>query len=130
MTDRLVRKTLPFSQILLILVGILLLYLLVDFGRQVGVSRQRREELRQLEHELSIAQQRQAELKRTLEYAQSDAAVEEWARKNGLAKIGEVPVVLIAPPADASSQALRVFDGDTRPLSPREAWWDLFFGTR
>lgn len=130
MMDRPARRALPLGQILLIVMGIVILYLLIDFGRLVGVSYQRRKELHQVEQQLLAAQDRQAELQERLAFAQSDAAVEEWARENGMAQPDEMPVVIVAPAAGGSLQQDRVQAESTSPDLFREAWWDLFFGSR
>jgi cell division protein FtsB len=129
MTNKITRKTLPISQVLLILAGLLVLYMLLGFGRLIRVYQQQRQELQQLDQKIVLAQQEQAELEKTLKYAQSDAATDGWARSNGLAKPGEVPVVVIAPPAGPSLPMNENLEG-TNPGSPRDAWWDLFFGPR
>jgi cell division protein FtsB len=129
MTNKIARKTLPISQVLLILAGLLVLYMLLGFGRLIRVYQQQRQDLQQTEQKLLLAQQEQAQLEKMLRYAQSDAAAEEWARNNGLAKSGEVPVVVIAPSAGPSVPTNRNLEG-ANPGSPRDVWWDLFFGTR
>jgi hypothetical protein len=130
MAERVVRGIPSIGQILLILMGIILLYSLADFGRQIGVLQQQRRELQRLDDRVSTAQQRQTELGEALVYVQSDAAAEEWARTNGLAKEGEVPVVVVAPDEEVA-QPQRI--SPTQSLTPdayRETWWDLFFGNR
>jgi cell division protein FtsB len=127
MTGDRVRRALPINQLLLLLMGSLILYLVVDFGRQVVSSYQRREELQQIEQQVQGAQQETEQLNARLTYAQSPQAAEEWAREQGWAKEDEVPVVIIAPSAPDSSGG-----GSRSPVaaaapSQREAWWDLFF---
>jgi cell division protein FtsB len=129
MTNKVTRKTLPVSQALLILVGLFVLYMLLSFGRLVQVYQQQRHELQQTEQEILLAQQEQARLEEIRQYAQSDAAAEEWARSNGLAKSDEVPVVVIAPPARPSTPSNNNLEG-ANPSAPRDVWWDLFFGGR
>jgi type II secretory pathway pseudopilin PulG len=130
MTDGRVRNSLSFVRILLILMGILALYLLASFVRQVAISQQRRSELSELEQAIAAAEEKRAELEKDLTYAQSDAAVEEWARENNWARPDEVSVVVVAPPASASPGVEGSSKGGGRPDSPRDAWWDMFFGTR
>jgi cell division protein FtsB len=122
------RKVLPFTQILLILMGIFVAYLVVNFGRQVGVSHQRRQELQQVEDQITAARQERAELEQQLDHAESDAAVREWALPNGLIKPDEVRVVI--PSLEPVPAAEQDSEAGAGPDSPRETWWDLFFGTR
>ena len=130
MTVREARRVLPFSQLLLILMGILVLYLAADFVRQMAVGHQRKEDLLQLDEEILVAGQETVELEK--EYAQvgSPAAIEAAVRPQGLAREDEVVVILVGAPTDTlpeKEQEPRMEGGFD---SPREAWWDLFFGTR
>jgi type II secretory pathway pseudopilin PulG len=130
MTDGRARNSLPLVRILLILMGVLALYLLANFVRQVAISQQRRSELLELEQAIADAKEERAELKEALTYAQSDAAVDEWAHKDSWARPDEVSVVVVAPPASTSPGEEGRSQGGGGPDLPRDAWWDLFFGTR
>jgi len=119
----------PFiSQLLLILMGTILLYLVANFGRQVAVSYQQRQELSQIQEKVKLAKAQNQELRNYLDYANSNSAVEAWAREQGWAKTGEVPVIVIAPAA-AEAPAIESAPQES-PASYRQAWWELFFGTR
>jgi hypothetical protein len=130
MIDGRIRRALPISQLLLLLMGILIAYLVADFGRQVIVSYQRQEELRRIESDIEAARQETQWLRDRLNYAQSPKAAEAWARTQGWAKQDEVPVVVIAPPAAVSPGADEGAQQNLEPLSHRDAWWSLFFGER
>jgi hypothetical protein len=128
MIDKETRRT-PFVRpLLLVLMGTILLYLIVSFGRQVAVSYQRGQELDQIQEKVSLAEERNQVLHDYLEYAKSDSAAEAWARKQGWAKAGEVPVIVVAP----STVETPAFESPLQesPASYRQAWWELFFGTR
>jgi cell division protein FtsB len=119
----------PFlSHLLLILMGTILLYLVVNFGRQVATSYQRGQELQQIRERVKVAEERNQELRDYFEYVKSDAYTEAWARDIGWAKAGEVPVIVIGPSA-VESPVLELLPQEL-PASYRQAWWDLFFGTR
>jgi cell division protein FtsB len=130
MTDGRVRNSLSLVRILLILMGVLVLYLVVSFVRQAAISQKSQEELAELEQAITAAEEKRAGLREDLVYAQSEAAVEEWARENNWAKPDEVSVVVVAPPASASRGVEGSSEGAGGPDSPRDAWWELFFGTR
>lgn len=130
MTDGRVRNSLSLVRILLILMGVLAIYLLASFVRQVAISQQRRSELLELDQAIADEKEKTAELKEDLSYAQSDAAVEEWARENNWAGPDEVSVVVVAPSAITSPGEEGGAQGGGRPDLPRDAWWDMFFGTR
>jgi type II secretory pathway pseudopilin PulG len=118
------------NQILLILIGTLLLYLVVNFGRQVAVSYQRHQELGQVQSQISAAQSRTQELQEYLDYALSDGAAEAWARQQGWAKPGEVPVLIVASSTGGSSATQTQPAQADSPASYQQSWWELFFGTR
>jgi type II secretory pathway pseudopilin PulG len=130
MTDGKVRNSLSLVRILLILMGILVLYLVASFVRQVAVSRQRQDELLELEQAIAAGQEETSRLEQDLVYARSAAAVEEWARVNNWTRPDEVSVVVVAPSASASVGREGGSGGGGGPDTPREAWWELFFGTR
>jgi cell division protein FtsB len=130
MTNRLAHKSLPLGQILIIMAVVVAIYLLVDFGQQVQVSNERREELASIQQQIAAAEEQQARLEEQLVYVQSGEVVEAWARQNGFAKPGEVPVVVVAPPGDGAVQTEEDSEGPVRPGSFRETWWNLFFGSR
>jgi cell division protein FtsL len=124
------RRLLPLNHILLVLMAVLILYLVVDFARQVGVSYQRREELKQIEQSIDNAQARMEDLQGQLAYATSPAAAEQWARRDGLTRPNEVLVVFVGPAASSAPVGEKKTQDSTRFNSVRDAWWDLFFGTR
>jgi hypothetical protein len=130
MTNRVARKSLPLGQLLIVIAVAVAIYLLVDFGQQVQVSNERREELERIQQKIAAAEEQQIRLEEELVYVQSGEIVEEWARQNGFAKPGEVPVVVVAPPGDSSPLTEQGSEDPTRPSSIRETWWSLFFGNR
>jgi len=103
---------------------------LASFVRQVAISQQSQDELSELDQAIAVAEEKRAELRQDLTYAWSDAAVEEWARENNWAKPDEVSVVIAAPLASPPPGVESSSEGDGRPETPRDAWWDTFFGTR
>ncbi len=124
------RRRILINQFLLLLMGIVIVYLMADFARQLAVHYQRREELRQLDAEIELALQKQQDLEMRRAYVQSPQAAEEWARENGLAKEGEQSVVIVAPESAAALPSEEDAGAGPAPVSPRDSWWDLFFGRR
>ncbi len=118
------------SQIALLLMAILFMYLIVDFGRQVGVSRQRQEELRLLETEIQAEKAQIGNLEGELDFASSPEAVEAWARRRGMTRPGERLVVFFGGSLGEPSVVEQPATGLPGLDSPREEWLDLFFGTR
>ena len=128
MSERRLRIGFPSNQIVLILMGILVIYLAADFGRQVIVSQQKKDGLSQVQAQIAASQEHQAALNAQLEYSQSDAAAEAWAREQGWVKAGEVPVVIVAPGALPGSEAQPDDNGSGSGTILKE-WWNLFFGS-
>jgi hypothetical protein len=130
MTDRKARRAWSLRHLLLIMMGAMILYLGAGFAQKVGLSLERRDDLRLLEEQIVMAQQQEAALAVELEYMQSAAAAEAWARENGWAREDEVAVVVVAPPSAAPLSSRGGLRTGLEPSSIREQWWDLFFGRR
>lgn len=130
MTGRLARRIPSFGQIALFLMGLALIYLLVDFGQQIDVLKQRRAELDRLGQRITGAEAEQEKLIESKSLAESDQATEQWAREKGWAKSDEIPVVVVAPVARPSLTETREPEEQAGPSTYREAWWELFFGKR
>lgn len=130
MSNNNARRTLPFRQVLLILMGIVILYLAAGFVRQARISYQRNQELGQIEQEITKTEAEIAELDEVLVYVESPEATDRWARENGMAKEGEVSAVVNAPDSGSSPEVGQEPGEGALPGTNREAWWDLFFGRR
>lgn len=118
MQAKLSRKALVWWAIVLLsfILTISLLRSLYENWKKGDYVRVRQEELERLERE-------NLRLKQALEYAKTPEFVEKEARdKLGLAKSGEVIVILSQPQATPSSQSAL---GTVRPSW--KLWWRLFF---
>ena len=113
----------------LVLIGILaLVFIVLEFNRRL-------EELNMLnsQHEIIQTQATQAiqtqfALQTQVAYANSDSAVEEWARTDGhYIKDGDLPVVPVGEPGSAPAQASTPTPVPTQ-LANWQVWWNLFFG--
>lgn len=125
-----VRRAPLVNQLALLLMGILIVYLVVDFGRQVIVSRQIQHELAAIEWDIEQAQVRTEGLQRRLAWARSPGAAEAWAREQGWTQPDEVTIDIVAREA-APTPAVEVVAHQELSLnSARDAWWDLFFGNQ
>jgi cell division protein FtsL len=130
MTDRQVRSALPSRLFLFALLAGGLFYLGLSFVQQASVNRQRRLELNHIEQEIIAAQEELAQAEAELERTQSPQAAEAWARQNGWARPDEGLVVMVPPSAEGSPDAEGGAGEGAGPTSPRDAWWELFFGSR
>ena len=113
----------------LVIIGILaLVFIVLEFNRRL-------EELNMLnsQHEIIQTQatqaiQTQLALQTQVAYANSDAAVEEWARTDGhYIKDGDLPVVPVGEPGSAPAAASTPTPAPTQ-LANWQIWWNLFFG--
>jgi hypothetical protein len=129
MTDK-ARGTPLFNHLLLILMGVVLVYLVVSFARQVSVSHQRSEELHRIEEDIALARDEYARLQEHLAFVRSMEALEKWGRQQGLIRSGEVLVVPVGGQAQLPPAVKGATEAGKVPESPREAWWDLFFRPR
>jgi len=112
-----------------VVIGILILvFIVLEFNRRL-------EELNMLNAQSALVQtqathavQTQLALQTQAAYANSDAAVEEWARTDGhYIQDGDLPIVPLGQPG---SPPIEVTTPTAIPTQPAnwEVWWDLFFG--
>lgn len=123
------QRTPLFGRLLLIGMSMALIGLVISFFGQVRVHSARRAELREEQVELALANETKAELEKQLGYAKSDLAVREWALQNGMALAGETLVILVEPQAEAGPEYQAPAEKGREPGSPRQAWWELLFGS-
>ena len=124
------RRTVPFTQIITIVVATMAISMIVDFGRKATANyRIRREETR-LEQEIAAERAKHEALLARREYVQTDEYIERVAREElkwvrpGETLVVPVPLNRQPPPTPQTPPA------PTEPL-PREShwqeWWTLFF---
>ena len=119
-----------FSQLLMILVGIVVVYLVMNFGGQVMDSRRQHEEMKESQAQLEVVYAEQKELEDRLRYAYSVEAVDAWRRKHGLVHEDEVAVIIVDydKALEAPETPVRERPRTTPASIPaRRVWWDLFF---
>jgi cell division protein FtsB len=117
-------------QLLLIAVLILILPLMVDINRRMGILRRMHQEEARLEKELVGVQAEHEVLQRQLEFVATDAYLEQWARVDArMTQPGEVSIIpLTIEPSEGAEPGS---EGDsprtaTSPSIP-EQWHRLFF---
>jgi cell division protein FtsB len=116
-----------FSQLLMILVGIVVVYLVMDFGRTVMASRRQNEDMKELQGRLKAVYEEQGQLEDRVRYNYSEQAVDDWARELGMVKENEVAVTIIAD-EEVPKPPVREKPRTTPASIPaRRVWWDLFF---
>jgi cell division protein FtsB len=102
-------------------------FLAAQVGRQVYANWAITQQAEQVRQEIAATQARNDELRRELEYLQSDAYVSAEARRlQNLGRGGEQ--VLIIPPGAERPLPAAVAQPAERPKPLLEQWLDLFFG--
>ena len=123
-----IKKILKDKRVILVVMAIILVLLLVDFNqRMVLLTRLRRQE-RQLTERYAQLESTRLALETELIYAQSDEAVERWAREDAMMiQEGDIPIVLLPPsetrPTPSQPEPLMI-----EQISRWEVWRELFFG--
>ncbi len=111
---------------------IVIMPLMVDINNRLYVIRQMKQEKSRLEQELEQLEAKNQALQAQLEFVQSAAYTEFWARTQArMALPGEVAVVPISDGQSVDGSTHLADDGawQTGALSPAQAWYDLFFGS-
>ncbi len=111
--------------VVLLIVGA---FLAVQVGRQVYANWAITQQAEQVRQEIAATQARNDELRRELEYLQSDAYVSAEARRlQNLGRAGEQ--VLIIPPGAERPLPSTLAPEQQAPKPLLEQWLDLFFGS-
>lgn len=112
-----------------VMIGILVLvFVVLEFNRRLEELKLLNTQNEFIHGQATQAIQTQAALLTQVAYANSDAAVEEWARTDGhYIKDGDLPVVPLAEPGSAPVEASTPVPAPT-PRQNWEVWWTLFFG--
>jgi cell division protein FtsB len=122
--------------------GILVVFIILAglgwaFSQQVRLSQRLGEEVERLEQAVATQEAWSAYLTATLEYVQTDAYVEQWAREEGkMAQPGEVVLIPVVRAGRTESPAAPTADSEAEsPAVPEErpfwmVWWEAIFGPR
>jgi cell division protein FtsB len=128
------QHVLSTPKIVAIVTFTLVAVLSVDFGRKALENYQIRRQVEWLQQQVKAEQDTNQALQDRLEYAQSDAYVEEAARESlGLVKVGEVPVVVVQgaqSPSSTSTQEGTTAAPGGEPTPYWQQWRDLFLGSQ
>jgi hypothetical protein len=112
-----------------VMIGILVLvFVVLEFNRRLEELNMLNEQYRLVQTQATQAIETQAALQTQVAYANSDAAVEEWARTDGhYIQDGDLPVVPLGEPGSMPIEASTPVPSPT-PIQKWEVWWELFFG--
>lgn len=112
-----------------VMIGIIMLvFVVLEFNRRLEELDLLNEQHRLMQGQATHAMQTQAALHTQVAFANSDAAVEEWARVDGhYIQEGDLPMVPIGQPGEPPLEASTPVPTPT-PMQNWEVWWQLFFG--
>lgn len=113
----------------LVMIGILaLVFIVLEFNRRLEELNMLSTQNHAVRAQATQALQTQSALQTQVAYAGSDAAVEEWARKDGhYIQDGDLPVVPVGQAGAAPIEASTPTPVPTQ-MENWEVWWNLFFG--
>jgi cell division protein FtsB len=109
------------------------LLLAINFSSRIAAGKPLLDAYDEVNAEILELELEQATLSAELQYVQSSAFVERWARDNGkMIRPGErlvipVPVEIAATPVPSSLENEQQFDSGIPTSEPWEMWWALFF---
>jgi len=106
---------------------IVLFFLLMDFNSRINELNRLNTQLSGMKTDVAASKATQSGLQEQIAYATSDAAVNEYARNNGMVREGEKLVVPIPNDTPMPQQAVDPTP-TTIKVTNQEIWWALFFG--
>ena len=122
------KKLLKDKRIIVIVLAIILVFLLLDFNQRMVLLTKLRGQEKELQQEYEQLEATRNSLKTEIAYANSDDAVEKWAREEaGMIQYGDVPIVLLPPsnPIPTETPETKVTVDE---VANWEIWQGLFFG--
>ncbi len=119
-----------FTQFVAIIVAIVALSLVIDFGRKAAINYRIQQEVDRLEQEVAAARQEQQRLLALKAYVQTDEYVEKAARQElRWSRPGET-VVIVRPIVRQATPPPQPVRPSTEPSGAKSCWrewWALFF---
>jgi len=122
------KKILKDKRFIVVIALIILVLLFLNFNQRMVLLSKLRGQQKQLTQEYAQLEATRFALQTEIAYAQSDDAVEEWARQEaGMVQEGDVPIVLL-PPSDPIPTPTSQLEVVVDEVKEWEIWWELFFG--
>lgn len=122
-------KKLPFSfRRIAIFAGIFILILaVIEFNTRLEELNRLSDQLDEVRTSATQAMQTQVSLQTQVAFAESTAAVDEWARREGhYVKEGDQPIVAIGQPG-SEPVVVNTPTPIPTPMQNWQVWWKLFF---
>lgn len=122
------KKLLKDKRIIVVVLVVILVMLLIDFNQRMVLLSRLREQEKDLRQQYSLLEATRDTLKTEIANAESDEAVEKWAREESMMiQEGDIPIVLLPPSAPVPTEDQsppRIVD----EVQKWEIWQELFFG--
>lgn len=107
---------------------VMLIFIVLEFNRRLEELNLLANQRKLVETQATQAIQTQGALQTQVAYANSDAAVEQWARTDGhYIQDGDLPVVPVGEPGSPPVEASTPVPTPTA-VQNWQVWWELFFG--
>ncbi len=116
-----------WKQLLVIAGFVVLFFLLMDMNNRLNDLNRLNNQLSQMDTEVSGLQSTQDELKAQIEFATSEAAVNQYARNSGMIREGEKLIVPLPAGTVAANQVVTPTP-EAADVHNQDIWWALFFG--
>ena len=122
------KKIIKDKRFILLIVVVILVLLLLDFNQRMVLLTKMRGQEKQLATQYAELLATRAALETQIAFADSDQAVEKWAREDaGMVQPGDVPIVLL-PASDAAIPTPTSSPPIIDKIQNWEIWKELFFG--
>ena len=122
------KKILKDKRVIVVGLVIILVLLLMDFNQRMVLLTKMRGQEEELEQEYAELQSTRDALETQIAFANSDLAVEKWAREEGgMAQQGDIPIILL-PPSDPVPTKTPSQPTVVNEVEKWQIWQELFFG--
>jgi cell division protein FtsB len=122
------KKILKDKRVIVVALVVILVLLLMDFNQRMVLLTKMRSQEEVLEQEYSQLQSTRDALETQIAFANSDLAVEKWAREEGgMVQEGDIPIILL-PPSDPVSTKAPEQTTIVDEVEKWQIWQELFFG--
>jgi len=122
------KKIFKDKRVIVVVVAIVLVMLLLNFNQRMVLLSRLRDQENDLTQKYAQLEATRDTLKTELAYANSDEAVEAWARQEGgMIQQGDIPIVLL-PASNAVPTSVPTLESFIDEIEKWEIWQELFFG--